>query len=82
MTRQALVTYMPLVMSVMTIYGYWVIGSKNWKSWYVPLVTQALWFIWIGLSENWGFLPAAFFLTAIAIRNLFKWRREAARAAA
>ena len=82
MTRQALVTYMPLVMSVMTIYGYWVIGNKNWKSWYVPLVTQSLWFIWIGLSENWGFLPAAFFLTAIAIRNLFKWRREAARAAA
>jgi hypothetical protein len=81
MTRQALVAYMPLVMSLMTIYGYWVIGSKNWKSWYVPLATQVLWFIWIGLSENWGFLPAAFFLTAIAIRNLFKWRREAMQAA-
>ena len=80
MTRQALVTYMPVAMSLLTILGYWVIGSKNWKSWYVPLVTQVLWFIWIGLSENWGFLPAAVFLTAIAIRNLFKWRREALQA--
>jgi hypothetical protein len=81
MTRQALVAYMPWGMSLMTIYGYWVIGNKNWRSWYVPLATQVLWFIWIGLSGNWGFLPAAFFLTAIAIRNLLKWRREAVQAA-
>jgi hypothetical protein len=81
MTRQALVFYMPWLMSATTVYGYWVIGNKNWKSWYVPLATQSLWFVWIALSANWGFLPAAFFLTAIAIRNLFKWRREAVAAA-
>jgi hypothetical protein len=81
MTRQALVVYMPWGMSLMTVYGYWVIGNKSWRSWYVPLVTQAFWFIWIALSRNWGFLPAALFLTAIAIRNLLKWRREAVQAA-
>jgi hypothetical protein len=81
MTRQDLVAYMPWGMSLLTIYGYWVIGNKNWRSWYVPLVTQVLWFFWIALSGNWGFLPAAFFLTAIAIRNLLKWRREAVQAA-
>jgi hypothetical protein len=81
MSRQALVFYMPWVMSLATVYGYWVIGNKNWKSWYVPLVTQSLWFVWIALSGNYGFLPAAVFLSAIAIRNLFKWRREAVQAA-
>ena len=81
MTRQALVVYMPWGMSLMTIYGYWVIGNKSWRSWYVPLATKAFWFIWIAMSGNWGFLPAAFFLTAIAIRNLLKWRREAVQAA-
>ncbi|MBR0848452.1 hypothetical protein JQ543_11935 [Bradyrhizobium diazoefficiens] len=76
MTRHDFVTYMPWGMSLMTMYGYWVIGNKSWWSWYVPLFTQALWFIWIAISGNFGFLPAAVFLTAIATRNLFKWRRE------
>ncbi|MCG2640088.1 MULTISPECIES: hypothetical protein [Bradyrhizobium] len=76
MTRQDFVTYMPWGMSLMTMYGYWVIGNRSWWSWYVPLLTQALWFIWIAISGNLGFLPAAVFLTAIATRNLFKWRRE------
>jgi hypothetical protein len=81
MTRQALVAYMPWGMSVMTMYGYWVIGNKTWWCWYVPLVTQALWFVWILTSGNLGFLPAAVFLTGIATRNLFKWRRETVQAA-
>jgi hypothetical protein len=75
--REVIIVYLPWLMSACTIIAYWSIGNRTWWCWYLALFTQILWFIWIPLSETWGLLPTAFFLSVIHIRNIIKWRREA-----
>ena len=50
-------TYLPWLMSAITIYMTVLAGNKNKYAWAVGLLNQALWLTWIVATANWGFLP-------------------------
>lgn len=65
-----------LATSVLTLYGMWLAGSRNWRGWLVGLVNQAVWFAFIVVFEAWGLLPLNVALVITYTRNLRKWRQD------
>ncbi len=66
---------LPWILSVSTLWMKYSTGNKSKSAWVHGLVNQAIWFIWIPLSHNWGLLPMTCGLTIIYIRNHIKWNR-------
>lgn len=69
----ALVTYLPWLMSAITIYMTVLAGNKNRHAWAIGLANQLLWLSWIVASGNWGFLPMNVALAFVYGRNHMKW---------
>ena len=72
MTEQVIVT-LPWFLSAITIWMSLLAGNKNRHAWLIGLANQALWLVWITLSENWGLLPMNVALWAVYLRNHMKW---------
>lgn len=68
-------TYMPWLMSAITIYMTVLAGNKNRHAWLIGLFNQALWLVWILATKNYGFLPMNAALWVVYARNHWKWRR-------
>lgn len=66
-------TYLPYLLSAITIWMTLLAGNKHDKAWIVGLVNQALWLIWIIASATWGMLPMNIALWIVYARNHFKW---------
>ncbi len=66
-----------LATSVMTLWGMWLAGNKDWRGWLVGLLNQALWLVFIVVFAAWGLLPLSIALIVTYSRNLLRWRREA-----
>ena len=66
-------TYMPWLMSAITIYMTLLAGNKHRNAWAVGLFNQALWLAWILASKNYGFLPMNLALWVVYTRNHLKW---------
>lgn len=73
----AFVTYMPWLLSALTIYMTVLAGNKTSWAWLVGLINQALWLSWIIASETYGLLPMNFALWIVYARNHMLWKREA-----
>lgn len=69
-----MISYMPWIMSVITIYMTVLAGNKSRYAWAVGLLNQALWLTWIVSTANWGFLPMNIALWIVYARNHFKWQ--------
>lgn len=67
-------TYLPWLLSAITIYTMFLAGDRKSYTWLVGLANQALWLIWIFAAEAWGLLPMNFALWAVYARNHFKWK--------
>ena len=67
-------TYLPYILSAVTIWMTLMAGNKNPKAWAVGLVNQALWFVWIVSAQAWGLLPMNIALWVVYARNHIKWR--------
>lgn len=52
--NDAIIAYMPWLLSVITIYMTLLAGNKHPSSWLVGLVGQALWLSWIVAAGAWG----------------------------
>jgi len=72
---ETIVTYLPWLLSCITIYMTVLAGNKTRWAWAVGLVNQALWLIWIISAEAWGLLPMNFALWIVYGRNHLKWMR-------
>ena len=48
-------------------------GNKKRGAWFVGLINQFLWLIWIVLSSAWGLLPMNIALWVVYGRNYLKW---------
>lgn len=70
-------TYLPWLMSAITIYMTILAGNKSRWAWAVGLFNQALWLTWIVMIQAWGLLPMNAALWVVYARNHFKWGREA-----
>lgn len=70
-----LTTWMPWLLSAITIYMTVLAGNKTRWAWAVGLVNQALWLVWILASQNWGLLPMNVALWIVYTRNHLKWTK-------
>lgn len=72
--KELVVTYLPYLLSAITIYTMLLAGNKKQGAWLVGLTGQLLWVIWIVLSESWGLLPMNIALWIVYGRNYLKWK--------
>lgn len=70
---QAIVTYLPWLLSCITIYSMLLAGNKRRGVWLVGLAGQALWLVWILCSHSWGLVPLNIALWIVYARNYLKW---------
>lgn len=75
--RAAVVTYLPWLLSALTIYSAFLAGQKKASAWTVGLANQALWLAYIFAAEAWGLVPMNLALWVIFARNLRLWRQTA-----
>lgn len=75
--REEITTYLPWMLSSMSIFMAWKNGDLWRYTWLFGLCIQCFWLLWIFYSRTWGFLPLCSFLFVVYIRNHFKWRRAA-----
>lgn len=73
----AIIVYLPYLLSAITIMQLFLTGNKHRHSWLVGLGNQCLWLTWILVSANYGLLPMNAAIWVMYTRNHFKWRREA-----
>lgn len=66
-------TYLPWLLSAITITSMWLAGSKWRWTWMLTLANQALWLTWIISIRAWGLLPMNLAMIVVAIRNHRKW---------
>lgn len=69
------VTYLPLLLSAITIWMTVLAGNRTRWAWAVGLVNQSLWLLWICASGTWGLLPMNLALWIVYGRNHLKWIR-------
>ena len=74
--KEAIVTYLPWVLSAITIYMFLLAGNKSRHAWLVGLGNQFLWLMWIIASASWGLLPMNIALWVVYARNHFKWNKQ------
>lgn len=71
--EEIIIIYLPYLLSAITIYMFLLAGNKRKSAWLVGLTNQALWLIWIVLSQSWGLVPMNIALWIVYTRNYFKW---------
>lgn len=71
--KDFVITYLPYLLSAITIYSMLLAGNKRKGAWAVGLVNQFLWLIWIGLTHAWGLLPMNLALWVVYSRNYMRW---------
>jgi hypothetical protein len=66
--------YLPWLLSCITIYMTLLAGNMHPRAWLVGLVGQALWLVWILVTQTWGLIPLNVALWVVYARNHLKWR--------
>ena len=69
-----IVTHLPCLLSIITIWMTVLAGNKNSWAWAVGLLNQLLWLLWIISAGAWGLLPMNLALWVVYSRNHLKWR--------
>lgn len=72
---EAVIIYLPWLLSAITIYMTILAGNKTRWAWMVGLGNQALWLVWIVASGAWGLLPMNIALWVVYARNHMKWSK-------
>lgn len=67
-------TYLPWLLSVLTITVNIMAGDNRLRTWDLALFNTGLWLVWIVATDNYGFLPMTLALGVIFTRNLIKRR--------
>ena len=67
-------TYLPWLLSAITIWMTLMAGNKHPQAWLIGLGNQALWLLWICVVGAWGLLPMNIALWIVYARNHAKWR--------
>lgn len=73
--KEFIITYLPWLLSAITIYSMLLAGNKRKGAWLVGLCNQALWLVYIVLTQAWGLLPMNLALWIVYGRNYFKWSK-------
>lgn len=73
--RDAIVSYLPWLLSAITIYMTLLAGNLHRNAWLLGILAQVLWLVWILASETWGLIPLNIALWIVYVRNHLKWRK-------
>jgi hypothetical protein len=73
--KELIITTLPWLISVITIYMMIAVGNKNRTGWVIGMICQVLWGVWSVTTESWGFVPLNIFMWVICIRNFYKWKK-------
>jgi hypothetical protein len=73
--REAVVDYLPWLLSAITIWMTLLAGNKSRSAWSVGLLNQLLWLVWIVAAQSWGMMPMNLALWVVYGRNYLKWGR-------
>lgn len=65
-----------LATSCGTLTTMWLLGRKDVRGWYMGLISQMIWLVFIFSFGAWGLLPLSICLTFMYLWNLRKWRKE------
>jgi hypothetical protein len=68
-----IITYTELIISLISIIMIWLQGNKDINGWYVNILCQLVWIIYMFLNSAWGFLPLNIAMWFILVRNIKKW---------
>lgn len=71
--RDIILTYLPWLLSAITIWMTVMAGRKHRNAWAIGLVAQAGWLAWIVTAAEWGFLPMNIALWIAYGVNHWKW---------
>lgn len=71
---EAIRSYLPWLLSAVTIWMTVLAGSKHRNAWLIGLGNQLLWLVWIIATEAWGLIPMNLALWVVYARNHLKWR--------
>lgn len=74
MMRGFIVTYLPWLLSAITIWMTLLAGNLHPRAWLVGLGNQLLWLAWIVAAGAWGLIPLNIALWVVYGRNHLKWR--------
>ena len=74
---EAIRSYLPWLLSAITIWTMFLAGSKHRQTWAIGLANQALWLLWIISASAWGLLPMNAARWIVYARNHRKWSRHA-----
>lgn len=74
--KHLIVNYLPYLLSAITIWMTVLTGNLHRHTWLLGLANQALWLVWIVVSESWGFIPLNVALWYVYCRNHYKWVHE------
>ena len=70
-----LIDALPWVLSALMVLQLWR-AADGWRwAWALLLFNQALWIVWIMLTQSWGLIPGNLALVVVAVRNHHKWNR-------
>lgn len=72
--QEIIITYLPWLLSAITIYSMLLAGNKKRGAWLVGLVNQFLWLIYIFAAGAWGLIPMNIALWVVYSRNYLKWK--------
>lgn len=75
MTRELIVQ---LLASITTLISMWFYGSKSLYGPSLAIMGQVFWWIIMFQGKLWGLLPLNIAMAIMHVRNLIKWRRDAA----
>lgn len=73
--EKLIITYLPYLLSAITIYSMLLAGNKRKGAWIVGLINQFLWLIWICLTATWGLIPMNIALWIVYARNYWEWNK-------
>lgn len=74
-----IVTYLPWLLSAITLWMTHLAGNLHRSAWLVGLVNQALWLVWIVASSTWGLIPLNVALWFVYWSNHRKWQASVKR---
>ena len=74
--KQAIIAYLPWLMSAVTVWMTLLAGNKHKSAWLVGLFNQALWLSWIVATATWGLVPMNIALWIVYARNHWRWSTE------
>lgn len=73
--RDLIITFLPWLLSAVTIWMTVLAGNKHRLAWVIGLVNQALWLCWIVAADAWGLIPMNLALWIVYARNHLRWAR-------